>query len=188
MRNLSLRKKRTLTDADRQTWGDVVKTATPLHDDYSLLLPSGASVDDGEEDWLTDQALYWPLPADGSPSSLRLGPELKVGDHANVDKRTLERLRLGKMEIESRLDLHGLTQTEAHHRLESFILQQRALGRRCVLVITGKGYRGEGVLKNEVPRWLNEKHLRSHVVSIHYAQLRHGGSGALYVLLRRHRE
>jgi DNA-nicking Smr family endonuclease len=88
------------------------------------------------------------------------------------------------------LDLHGLTQEEAHRQLDGFLAHAAHAGRRCVLVITGKGvWREEsGILKEMVPRWLNEAPNRGRVLAIATAQPRHGGSGALYVLLKRRRE
>jgi DNA-nicking Smr family endonuclease len=91
------------------------------------------------------------------------------------------------MPIEARLDLHGLTQAEAHHALSRFIAGSRAVGRRCVLVITGHGRFSGGVLKQAVPRWLHEAEMRPHILAISPAQPQHGGAGALYVLLRRFR-
>ena len=116
-------------------------------------------------------------------------PELSHGSIAGLDKRTGERLKRGKLPIEGRLDLHGMTQVEAHQALSGFISGQRVAGKRCVIVITGKGsYRGGGgVLKDAVPRWLNEPALRDHILAFNHAQPRHGGAGALYVLLRRMR-
>jgi DNA-nicking Smr family endonuclease len=104
---------------------------------------------------------------------------------AGIDRANAERLRRGQRPIEARLDLHGLTQAEAHQALARFVSSSRAAGRRCVLVITGHGRFSGGVLKQAVPRWLNEAGLRQHLLAIAPAQPQHGGSGALYVLLRR---
>jgi len=114
-----------------------------------------------------------------------------------LDKRTAERLRRGQLAIEARLDLHGMTQDEAHGALFSFLARSEAQGLRCLLVITGKGvrrsdghdFRGEaiGVLKHAVPRWLGEAGQRRRILALAPAQPKHGGSGALYVLLRRQR-
>jgi DNA-nicking Smr family endonuclease len=104
---------------------------------------------------------------------------------AGIDRRNAERLKRGKYPIESRLDLHGMTQTEAHRALLRFICRARADGKRCVLVITGRGSLGGGVLKAAVPRWLDEPDFRSHLLAISQAQPRDGGTGALYVMLRR---
>lgn len=119
---------------------------------------------------------------------------------AGIDRNTSEKLRRGKMEIEGRVDLHGHTRREAHARLRSFIHSAHRHGKRCVIVITGKGStqpktddapymigNRKGVLREEVPRWLNEPDLRPLVLDFKTAQPRHGGSGALYVLLKRSR-
>jgi len=117
-------------------------------------------------------------------------PELAPGRIAGVDKRLAERLKRGQLPVEAMLDLHGLTQDEAHRQLDGFLAQSARAGRRCVLVITGKGiWRPEsGILREMVPRWLNEAPNRARVLAIAHAQPRHGGQGALYVLLKRKRE
>jgi len=114
---------------------------------------------------------------------------LSHGSRDGLDRRKAERLSRGKLPIEATLDLHGLRQAEAHRRLERFLAESQALGKRCVLVVTGKGVHKEegGVLRANVPRWLNEAPNRARVLSFDYAQQKHGGTGALYVLLRRKR-
>lgn len=117
---------------------------------------------------------------------------------AGLDKRTAERFRKGEMPIDARLDLHGMTQARAHAALGAFVARSYAAGQRCVIVVTGKGSgaRDEdaviperrGVLKDSVPRWLKEPGLAGFVLATAPAQARHGGSGALYVLLRRQRK
>ena len=90
--------------------------------------------------------------------------------------------------MQAHIDLHGLRKDEAHAEVEMFITASRTAGRRCVLVITGKGrpgVEGGGVLKRAVPRWLNEPSLRSQVLAFATAQPKDGGAGALYVLLKR---
>jgi DNA-nicking Smr family endonuclease len=104
---------------------------------------------------------------------------------AGIDRASAERLKRGKRAIEARLDLHGMTQSQAHRALSGFVAASRATGHRCVLVITGRGQLGGGILKQAVPRWLAEPDLRSHVLTVAQAQPEHGGSGALYLLLRR---
>ena len=117
----------------------------------------------------------------------------RPGQFADIDKRTAERFRRGEIAIEARLDLHGLTQAEAHRRLDGFVARAAAAGTRMLLVITGKGERGRdgrsgGVLRDGVPRWLAEPGLRPYVLALSHAQPKHGGGGALYVLLRKKRE
>ena len=121
------------------------------------------------------------------PKPKPAAPPLSHGAAPGVDKRTADNLRRGRMSIEARIDLHGLTQAEAHRALTAFVDGQQSAGRRCVLVVTGKGAwrEGGGVLREAVPRWLNEPALRQKVLSFSYAQPKDGGEGALYILLRR---
>jgi DNA-nicking Smr family endonuclease len=109
--------------------------------------------------------------------------ELTANAAPGLDRRSAERLRRGARRIEARLDLHGMTQAEAHGELEVFLARADAARQRCVLVITGKG----GVLRAGVPRWINEQPNRSRVLAFSPAQPRDGGAGAFYILLRRRR-
>jgi DNA-nicking Smr family endonuclease len=113
-----------------------------------------------------------------------------LGRLAGIDRASAERLKRGLRPIEARLDLHGMTQVEAHQALAKFVAASHRAGRRCVLVITGRGLGndGGGVLQRAVPRWLEETELRRHLLAIGTAQPRHGGAGALYLLLKRNRE
>jgi DNA-nicking Smr family endonuclease len=119
----------------------------------------------------------------GRRASAALDPQRPVG----LDRRTWLRLKRGQVAIEQTLDLHGRTQDEAHGALARFLASARAAGCRCVLVVTGKGLASGGTLRHVVPRWLNEAGNREHIVAFSPAQARHGGAGALYVLLRRQR-
>ena len=115
-----------------------------------------------------------------------LGPGAAPG----LDKRTAQRLRRGQIRIEGRIDLHGMTRVEAYRNLSDFLKSSAAGGRRCVLVITGKGLSqgaGSGILRAEFPGWLNEPALRPLILSFAPAQPRDGGGGAFYVYLRRDR-
>jgi len=102
-----------------------------------------------------------------------------------------QRVARGKDEIDGRLDLHGLTQSEAHAALLRFLRTASSRGARLVLVITGKGARaaeGErGVLKRQVPQWLGLPEFRALVIGFEDAHIAHGGEGALYVRVRRAR-
>ena len=113
-------------------------------------------------------------------------PALAHGDMPGLDRRSADRLRRGRLPVEARLDLHGLFQAQAHAQLSAFLARSQAAGRRCVLVVTGKGLGAEGgVLRREVPRWLNMAPNRARTLAFCHAQPRDGGSGALYVLLKR---
>lgn len=118
------------------------------------------------------------------PVSPPATPQLLDGV-AGVDRATADKLKRGRYPIEATLDLHGMTQDEAHRALTGFVAVSRAAGRRCVLVITGHGRTSGGVLKAAVPRWLAEPGLHRHVLALAPARPQHGAAGALYVLLRR---
>ena len=122
-----------------------------------------------------------------SRTPVQPGPALDPNRPIGLDRRTWQRLRAGRLPIEARLDLHGDTQEMAHRRLQGFLADCQASGRRCVLVVTGKGRAGGGILRHMVPRWLGEPGVRERLVAYTPAGLEHGGSGALYVLLRRRR-
>jgi DNA-nicking Smr family endonuclease len=117
------------------------------------------------------------------PRGRALDPERPV----DLDRRTWLRLKRGQVEPEQTLDLHGQTQDRAHRLLRAFVADAQADGSRCVLVVTGKGLETGGTLRHMAPRWLNEEPNRARVLAYAPAQPRHGGSGALYVLLRRRR-
>lgn len=113
-----------------------------------------------------------------------------------LDHRTHSRLRKGRIPIEAVLDLHGLTQPDAHAALSRFIQDAYAAQKRCVLVITGKG--GDriraaftsdftGVLRQRLPEWLGQMPLAPLVLKTETARQQHGGDGAFYVYLKRRR-
>jgi DNA-nicking Smr family endonuclease len=108
----------------------------------------------------------------------------------DIDRRTDEKLRRGKMKIEATIDLHGFNRVDAYCELERFITSSFESGFRKVLVITGKGNAAgsKGVLRENTPQWLQEDPLLKYVLQIHPAQPKDGGGGALYVLLRRNRK
>jgi DNA-nicking Smr family endonuclease len=119
---------------------------------------------------------------------------------ADFERRKARQIASGKVEVEARVDLHGLRQPDAHARLRGFLVEANARGLKTVLVITGKGgeepadrlgelagERQRGVLRRNVPHWLGEPELRAIVLSFTQAGVRHGGAGALYVQLRKGR-
>lgn len=87
--------------------------------------------------------------------------------------------------LDRRLDLHGLDQDAARAVLLGFLRRAQADGVRAVLVITGKGMQGDGVLRRRAPEWLAEPALRGIVAGVSPADRRHGGEGALYVAIKR---
>ena len=152
-------------------------------------------------------------PAELTPPPLekRARPAVSVAERGldatrldTLDGSTADKLRRGRMPIEARLDLHGLTQDDAWRELEGFLARAEAAGRRSLLIITGTGLRSRlrdedddmpfrmdqrrpGVLRDSLPRWLSAPHNRPRVLAWSPAQQRDGGAGAFYVLLRRRR-
>ena len=116
--------------------------------------------------------------------------ELTHGLSHGIGRRQAERFRKGKLAIEGKIDLHGRTQQDAHDDLLAFLRRAHAAGKRNVLVVTGKGMTTSktGILRQAVPRWLNEPAFRALVLAFDYAEPQHGGEGALYVLLKRVRD
>jgi DNA-nicking Smr family endonuclease len=113
---------------------------------------------------------------------------------APIERRLRRKLARGRGEIDDAIDLHGLTQAEAHQALRGFLRHSQARGLRLVIVVTGKGGllgdpggwpHERGVLRRLAPHWLREPDLRSVVLGFEEAGRAHGGSGALYVRLRR---
>ena len=186
-----------LQDEDRALWEHVTRDAKPLAKREPP--PARPPAPEGplakpepkpKNEARPARPLPRPLPRPTVPAK-RAESALEHGRAAGVDRRRTERLRRGRLPVEAKLDLHGYTQDQAHSALDHFLGESQARGLRCVLVITGKGTATEaamgagGVLRAQVPRWLNEPANRARVLAFDYAQPKHGGLGAIYVLLRR---
>lgn len=124
--------------------------------------------------------------ADAPPK--RQPADLRLGQQAGLDNRSRRLMKRGGFEIDASLDLHGMTVARAHDRLLRFIEQAEARQFRTLLIITGKGRSGEGVLRREVPAWLKQPPLADRILALEQATGQDGGDGALYVRLRRRRE
>ena len=173
-----------LSDEDRILWNVVARTVEPLKGKRPSAEPS------------TPEPAPDPVPAISSTPRLpsaapaqpeRLQPRAPSGA---IDRVTHVKLAKGRLPLEARVDLHGLTQREAHALLLSFLHRAHAAGARHVLVITGKGSStgSEGVLRRAVPEWLRTSAFKD-LVSAHGDAARgHGGHGAIYIRLRRNRD
>ena len=113
--------------------------------------------------------------------------DFRLGDISGIDRLSARRMQRGQVPIEDRLDLHGLSQEQAHKKLNVFISRAVQQNLRHVLIITGKGRDGHGILRQKVPAWLKDAPLCHHLIAISYAQPRDGGKGALYIRLKRKR-
>ncbi len=179
------RRLRRLTDEEIALWVEVARSvsrrrgaslpvpATPPRPRASAAPPPAAAA---------AAAALDDRPAKGRPPPL-----------APIERRLKRELARGRGAIDGALDLHGMNQAEAHQALRGFLRHSQARGAKLVIVVTGKGGplgepmfgQERGVLRRLTPHWLREPDLRSIVLGFEEAGRAHGGSGALYVRLRR---
>lgn len=117
--------------------------------------------------------------------------EFLTGQVRGLDSRTIQKLRAGQFSIQGHLDMHGMNAEQARTALSGFLRRSYMEGKRSVLVITGRGLNspdGQGVLRQELSSWLTQAPLKRIVLAFATAQPRHGGSWAVYLLLRRMRK
>jgi len=172
-----MRRRRELSEAERALWRRVMLDAEPLPERQGPPPPGG------DDPTPVPRRPREPAPAPATRRAAALDPERPV----DLDRRTWLRLKRGQVVVEQTLDLHGHTQERAHALLQGFLARAQAEGRRCVLIVTGKGEASGGVLRHMVPRWLDEGANRERVLAYCAAQRHRGGAGALYVLIRRRR-
>lgn len=185
-----------LSDNDKALWRAVTHKVDPIREGFTFTPSKKAT-----------------LKSEGAIAPKNVISEFRIGEKAkmasfissgsvspksvtpNMDKKNFQRLVRGKLDIDGRLDLHGLTQEQAKLTLRMNILQAHSAGKRLILVITGKGKQRTdefnreviGALRQNVPVWLRQPPLSSVVLEVTNAHRRHGGEGALYVYLRRNR-
>lgn len=175
------RKGRRLSGDEHALWDSVTRSVKPLRRRPKVDAET-APADDEKPPVRPPRA-----PAAASPA---LPPKaVSPPPLAPLDRRTRQKIARGRQEIDGRIDLHGLTQAQAHAALLRFLRGAQAKGGKVVLVITGKGApSGErGVLRRQVPLWLALPDFRDCVVGFDAAAIGHGGDGALYVRLRKGR-
>lgn len=196
-------KRRRLTEEDRELW-DRVRANTERMErsnleveqfdpDVSLPAPAPRNLRKAKS-----VILGKPLSPSRSPAH-NLAPA--IHDHirqapVQMDNKSFGKLKRGKMRPEGKIDLHGMTLDRAHPVLTSFVMNAHAQGKRLILVVTGKGKQRDeggpipvrhGVLRHQVPHWLSMQPMKSVVLQVAQAHVSHGGGGAYYVYLRRHR-
>ena len=174
------------TSAETELWQEVTGDVAPLGPGRAKDTPDRPPKSPAKKRQATARPQLSPPPPSPPPLLRPAEPEFSHGSAPGLDRRTQTRLKRGQIEMEARIDLHGMTQDQAHQALLSFLGASRSAGRRAVLVITGKGLRsGQGVLRDAVPRWLNEPETRRMIRAFSFAAPKDGGGGALYVLLKR---
>lgn len=180
-------RRRPLTREERELWAQVARAAVPLKGRAATDPPAPAPL------------VPSPGPnAEASPpatASVPVRPRPEPSGPTLLDRPLRRALARGQTHIEARIDLHGMTQANAHGALFGFLRRAQAEGLAVALVITGKGSQGSadwrvgdgqrGILKRLVPLWLALPEMRRVVSGYSEAGPRHGGGGALYVRLRR---
>lgn len=193
-----------LTDEDREIWEKVAKSTTPL-------LPQPKSPGPARPAPPKSPPRTMPkppeMPRPAAPARPRPAPATAIDRAADIaerlqnapvhmDRSKYDKLTRGKLRPEARIDLHGMTLSQAQPVLTRFISDAAAAGKRLVLVITGKGATDEvpwpmpqarGVLRQQVPHWLHAPPIGHLVMQVTPAHRRHGGTGAYYVYLKRRR-
>jgi DNA-nicking Smr family endonuclease len=179
---------RSLTPDEEDLWSLVARTVRPLRP----APPAGKLATEAEKR----------TPVRDMPRPLKNGAAIEAKTAASAQRpagppvlapimrKERQKLARGHETIDARIDLHGMTQTEAHAALRSLLQRSQADGAKFVLVITGKGlpngaFNGRGVLRRQVPLWLALPEFRRYVAGFDVASASHGGEGALYVRLRK---
>lgn len=169
-----------LPPEEKRLWAKVAESITPLPGREPLEPPPPV-----EEKTATANPAAPPLPLPPKPRPKTIPPL------APIEQKLKRALRRGAEQVDARLDLHGLRQDAAHNRLIGFLRDSQSRGARVVLVITGKGgapsidETPRGVLRRMVPEWLSAPEMRNIILGFEEAPPHQGGSGALYVRLRR---
>jgi len=185
--------RRRLSDEERALWQGFARAVTPLR--HGLVGDEANAAYQARPAARPDRAAKHDTAKPQTPPAL-----------TQFDRRLRQRVARGHVTIDARLDLHGMTQRQAHAALIRFLLQAQAKDAKLVLVVTGKGlgsaapsarggtaardeHRDEhgerGVLRRQVPLWLSLPEFRRFIVSFEEAHVSHGGEGALYLRLRR---
>lgn len=183
-------KRRVLSYEERVLWSTITKSMKPLRPD-----DAAAPADDEIAAPPPPQPRASVKVRPSEPKAVVPSPPKPAPIAPPLTRRAKRSLARGKQDIDARLDLHGLTQSEAHHVLLRFLRTASTRDARLVLVITGKGAaraahfddsgRERGVLRRQVPQWLSLPEFREYVIGFEDAHIAHGGEGALYVRVRR---
>jgi DNA-nicking Smr family endonuclease len=160
---------RRLSPEERRLWSRVARTVRPAP---------------GRRLEVEDDAPAASVGAEPGPALSPAAPQRSRKPGPPEDLSGQRRIRRGQSGIDARLDLHGHTQDTAHRELVSFILREHAAGSRCILVITGKGRLGTGVLRARLFDWIGDPDLRTMIAGYARAHPRHGGEGAVYLFLK----
>ncbi len=184
------RRARSLSKDEHDLWDVVTRSVAPLKARKTRARPEAET---GPLPEVTGPAGAAPAAAAPAPRPAAAKAAAKSPPAPGpLERRLKSRIARGTQAIDARIDLHGMTQAQAHAALLRFLRRAQDDGALLALVITGKGARGRsgdaaGVLRRQVPLWLKLSEFSAFVVGFSPAAAAHGGEGALYVRLRRTR-
>ena len=179
-----------LTPDDRRIWARIAGSVTPPKTRKAARVTQGPVPPQEAVEALPARRPLKPLPrlhtvvAKPASAAPVKAPTTKATPEA-LEPRRHRRLSRERDPIEARIDLHGFGRFEAEDQLRAFLMSSQARGLRAVLVITGQGRRGGGVIRSSIHEWLHAPALRSVVSGFAVSHRRHGGDGAIYVTLKR---
>jgi len=173
-----------LSPEDRRLWARITGTVAPRRAVKAARIDPPAPVTPEVVAPMTRRMPVPPVPAATKAAGTPSPPRPRAAPEA-LEPRRQRRLARERDPIEARIDLHGFSRFEAEDRLKAFLTGAQARGCRSVLVITGQGRRGGGVIRASIQEWLQAAQLRGVVSGYAVAHRRHGGDGAIYVTLTR---
>jgi DNA-nicking Smr family endonuclease len=174
-----------------ELWTVAVDGTTPLQDRRGRVRPAPQPLSVARPEQDPDLEAYDELRAlvtGEVPFDIADSDEFIEGHARGLDPRIVRRLRRGDFAVQGHVDLHGLLKDEAKEELESFLARSRQQGKRCVLVVHGRGLHSKDqvpVLKEALKRWMHTARFARHVLGFATARPHDGGGGAIYVLLKR---
>jgi len=174
-----------------ELWTVAVDGAKPLQDRSARVKPRPQALSVAPPELDPDLEAYDELRAlvtGEVPFDIADSDEFIEGHARGLDPRVIKRLRRGEFAVQAHVDLHGMLKEEAKAELEAFLAKSRQQGRRCVLVVHGRGLHSKDqvpVLKESLKRWMHTARFARHVLGFSTARPHDGGAGAIYVLLKR---
>ena len=187
-------KKRVILD-NEDLWNIVTKTIIPKTSDkispVDFLIGDTNKKINKSESKKKNKRIYYQSSLQPAIKTLKvvknIPSDLRYEEAIGIDGTSSKKLRAGKFNIEAKLDLHGMSQHNAFLNLQSFIKSSFSNQYRTILIITGKGKEGTGVLRNKLPQWLKSDFCSPYILAFGQAKEKDGGSGAFYIRLRRNR-
>lgn len=195
MKKKDYTKTRHVSPAEQQLWRFVTRHDIAYHEasyqdqeDEALLWQQETADAVAQASSLKTPEIQTATGAEFNNSQAQFLSSLDAGDGQALDKRNATRFKRGEFSIEVIVDLHGQSRLDAFEVLKQAIIASYKHQKRMMLVVTGKGYRGDGVLRQSFAGWMNDAQIRPFILAFARAKAKDGGDGAFYVLIKRQRD